>query len=320
MILALDLSSAGLRPWDVPEFRTGFGAGSVALITLLAVAAVARLAGWRGTLPIGGLGFAAAGLWAIDGSHPLPASVLLGVLGVAVAAGLADISAVPSWATVVLAAPFGWLIAYRGDLVDVGWVRPLVLVAVALGGVLAATADHEWRESSPTLLLLAGSIAGVYATAPDTEESVALLAVVALLMLLGWPVAIVRLGRAGAGASVAVVVWAAAFDGRGRPASIVGGIAGLGLLVALPVGRQLAGRRPHHVGPASPATAVVAVVAAQAVVVLVASRVAGLRSDATVAGAISAATLLAAVVVSAVLVPPGSDDDDRRPRYKLTLR
>jgi hypothetical protein len=117
------------------------------------------------------------------------------------------------------------------------------------------------------------------------------------------------MGTGGSLAAVGALAWAAAMGGTGRPASIVGGVAGLGLLAAEPLGRAvvaLTGGSP----PASPldrlparAWSTPAVAAVQAVVVVLAARVAGLCTSVPAAVAVSTATLLV-VVAAAVAVSP----------------
>ena len=61
---------------------------------------------------------------------------------------------------------------------------------------------------------------------------------------LGWPIGAARLGHAGATSATALLVWVVAVGGRGRPPSIIGGIACLGLLLAVPMGAVLRDRWP----------------------------------------------------------------------------
>src|SRR5690606_32918712 len=82
-------------------------------------------------------------------------------------------------------------------------------------------------------VLVAVTVAGVYLTVPDTEMATVLLGAALPAAALGWPFAWGRLGGGGALATVAVVAWTVALDGRGRLGSVVGGVACLGLLAQI---------------------------------------------------------------------------------------
>ncbi|MEO6469621.1 MAG: hypothetical protein ABIP21_11015, partial [Acidimicrobiia bacterium] len=59
------------------------------------------------------------------------------------------------------------------------------------------------------------------------------------LAFCGWPKRWSRMGAGGIGAAIGVFAWVAAIEGRGRPGSIVGAAASLGLFLAEPIGRKL---------------------------------------------------------------------------------
>jgi hypothetical protein len=167
------------------------------------------------------------------------------------------------------------------------------LAAVAVGGGIAL-ADLERRRGTRLVAVLGvGSLLGMFLTVPDTESILIVLAVV----LPAAALALVAPGvdRApdlawGDIAFVMVVLWAMAQDGRARPGSIVGGVACLGLLILEPAVHRLVGDDSD--GPPD-----VVLVVVQAVIVLIASRVAGLRD-----GAAETALLAAAVLAPAALV------------------
>jgi len=298
-----------MQPWEIPEFRAGALLGGIALVILLILAGSARLLGHRSPLPIAGVAFALAGLGSVGRTHPVPPIVLAGVAGVAGAAWLGAHRTVPAWAAMLVAAPFGWAIGFHGGVPAVGWIQITVAIAVSAGSVLVAVTDAQWRIEAPGPALLALSVAGVYATVPDTEEAAALLGVALLIGLVGWPLRAARLGRPGAAASAATLLWVAAIDGRGRHGSIVGSVACLGLLVGLPVGRAVVSRAHAVRAGTNRVTISVLVMLAQAAVVGVASRVAGLRTDVAAAALIAAATGITAVAAGAMLAPPGSEAD-----------
>jgi hypothetical protein len=139
------------------------------------------------------------------------------------------------------------------------WSKLTVLAVVTIGALVAPVHDRRTPRAVPPLLLI--SALGIWACVPDTEAPKVLLgAVVAASVIALEP----RLRAAiGLPAVVGVVAWVAAFGGVGRPGSIVGGVACLGVLL-LPVPE----RRPGRVG-------IVVLVATQIALVVYEARVAG---------------------------------------------
>jgi hypothetical protein len=135
---------------------------------------------------------------------------------------------------------------------------------------------------------------------PDTEEAAALLGASVPAALWGWPVGRARLGPAGAAGTTALIVWVSAVGGRGRPPSIVGAVACLGLLATLPAGRWLADRWMDRTGCARrPAVLLpVPVLTAHTITVAVASRVAGMSTELRVAVPTATGTTIAALAAS----------------------
>jgi hypothetical protein len=171
---------------------------------------------------------------------------------------------------------------------------------VALGPLIASRTDARCGGSGITPVLYAVTAFGVFAAVPDTEEAAALLGASLPVVLLGWPFGQAHLGRAGAASATAVLVWVSALGGRGRPPSIVGAVACLGLLLALPGGQWvahwMAARGLLH--PSRTFLWPVPVLAAQVTVVWVASRVAGLSSRLSVTVPVAAGAGVAALVAS----------------------
>ena len=147
------------------------------------------------------------------------------------------------------------------------------------------------------VLLFAGATLGVYVTVPDTEEIILTGAVVLpALALLAWPAVADR--APSVLALLALVVWAAAQGGRGRPGAVVAGLACLAL-VAAPV----AARR--HTRSFNRRALVVAVQAAATVVI---ARVAGMETSAATAALITAPVALATVGADALVLRMAIDD------------
>jgi hypothetical protein len=242
------------------------------------------------------MALAAAVMWPISRTRPLTAEVVLGLVGVV---GVVAASGLPGWRRSALTvplvvAPFAWLIAI--DASPTGWVRALVVGSVAIGSVAVSRTDAGWGATGLIPTLYAVTAFGVFAAVPDTEEAAALLGASVAAALAAWPLGRACLGRAGAGGATALLVWVAAVGARGRQPAIVGAVACLGLLVALPAGRWL-GRR--WLGrPSRAVLRPVPLLVAHTAVVAVASRVAGVSHHMWVAVPVAAATAVVALAAS----------------------
>jgi hypothetical protein len=129
--------------------------------------------------------------------------------------------------------------------------------------------------------------------------------VVVPIALLGGPLRLARLGAAGSAASVVLLAAVAAEGGQTRAASIVGGLAGLGVLALDPVARWL-GARMQGWSPAPPPASwrspgMLRLVALHVAVVLVAARIAGLREGLKQSTAIAALTATVALIALLVI-------------------
>lgn len=177
-------------------------------------------------------------------------------------------------------------------------VAAIVVAAPALVDVVAA------RGSAVAAALLAVSVAGIWVAVPDTEEILLVGGALALPLLVtiggGLERLVVSWSVPVCAAAVGPVVWAAISGGRGRPGSMVGGVACLGLLVVEPAARRLAG----PLDPAcNPAILVVALLVAQVAVVAASARVAAGHVAVVPAALVSAGALLAGIgVVSLALI------------------
>ena len=304
-----------MHDFPVGLFFRGLVAGAAALAVSLAVSVIvarARPADWRP--PAIGLPAAAAALVAIAPSQTPTVGVIVGLAGVTAAVELAASmpsrsGAGPVAPTLLLAAPFAWLLAV--DASPIAWVRAVVLGGATLGPVAASRTDREWGPGGLTPVLYAITAAGVFAAVPNTEAAVTLLAATLPGACGGWPLGRARLGTAGAAGSTALLVWVAATGASGREPAIVGALACLGLLAARPPGLWLAahwcGTLPRHgrrldAGP-------IPVLVVHTAVVVVASRVAGVSPELRVAVPVAVLTFAAAVIAGARLAagwpPPG---------------
>jgi hypothetical protein len=258
-----------------------FGAGLQAGLLALVIGAVAGV-GWRvlrGTpIPAAGLLLAGGVAWGLREAVAVPPGLVEGLAALAGAGIVAGILPKSEIAGALLAIPGAWILAYRTDLVDVEWIRLLVAAGAVIGGMLVADFDRRWRETGFSPVLVAVAAAGVYYSVPDTEQAAVLLGAALPLALLGGPLVLARLGSAGAYAATGLVAWTAAAGGLGRPTSIVGGIACLGLLIVEPLARALAPTSSSLLGAVERRWwGVVPVAAGQLTLVFVASRWAGLQ-------------------------------------------
>ncbi|HEX6424590.1 MAG TPA: hypothetical protein VFZ79_14000 [Acidimicrobiales bacterium] len=224
--------------------------------------------------------------------------------GLAAAAAGASLAArlhLPAWAASVLVIPGAVLTVDAMPLTDHPEVVGPAIVSAAVLAVLVGEADHAHAASAVGPPLLAVSIAGMYGTIPETGLILPILVVAVPIGLVGWPARSARLGTAGAAASVVLLVAVVAEGGQDRLASIVGGLACFGVLALDPVARAVVPgptTPPDHRALAQPAL----LLTIHVVVVAVASRVAGLRSDVLEATAIVAAMAGVALCALVVLV------------------
>jgi hypothetical protein len=214
-----------------PELFAGLLAGAVAA----GACAVAALLSRRRPLPVAGLAVAAAFLAVIRPPTLVTAAIgLLALLGIA-----ADLrpGLIP-WVGALAIGP-AVLLVTAGEIFEPMWGRIAGVVAIALGGTLAAWAEQRRPTSWAGPVMAAGTALGVFSVVPDTERALVLIGAALPVALLGWPFRLARMGAGGALSFFGVVVWVVLRDGATRDSAIVGGLAALGILVAEPVAALL---------------------------------------------------------------------------------
>lgn len=292
---------------DQPALGIGLLAGLAGLVAGAVLAGLWRRPPDRRVLPAAGLLFALGSSVALHLETDLPARTGAALVLLAGAGLLAPLVRTPrvgvALTGLLLALPGGWLLMAPGDLAGGEWADILLVAAVAVGGTCVADLDHRYCRLALGPGLLALTAGGVYLTVPDTEQATVLVAVALPLALLGWPWRLASLGRAGSYASVGMVVWLATVEGRGRPGSVVGAVACLGLFLAEPLQRLLFRRRVVET-PAWASWRVPAALAAHLALVLFASRVAGQPAGTAEAAALAAGGLAVGVVLTRALPPP----------------
>jgi hypothetical protein len=319
---------------DFPQFRDGFALGVVVALLVAGAGVAVRVArgARRRPAPWGFAGpgwvLAAAGAlfgwWGYRGEVTPTDRLLLGLLVLGLLGELASHTPNPKVIGILLAVPGAVLVATARDFPAPGpaWTPWVVGVGIAVGGPLAADLDMRSGRLGMGPLLWLVTVTGVYATVPDTELVRALVGAAVPIALTGWPLRLARLGGGGACAGVGLLLWVAGFDGYGRPGSIVGAVAALGLFVAEPLGRSLSLRRWR---PWSRELSVgwyqVALVAGHVIVVWYGARVAGFAR--TGAGAllllvpaVPVALAIGALLRASTHLRPGHDHRRRRRRAR----
>lgn len=214
-------------------FQSGLRAGLIAL----ALGVLLVLASRRGgkPLPLGGFLIAAAMIFAfwrleVDLSGELPAlgALLLGVLA-------ARIFRATDLVTALAATPGAVWLAISSEVTDLGWVRVLIALTIPIAGYLIADFESRYSPMGLGMLFYTFAVIGVFLAIPDTEWALTLLAVTLPITFLAWPYPGMRLGRGGSYVAVAFFVLVIAQGGGPRPASIVGALACLGLMLIEPV-------------------------------------------------------------------------------------
>jgi hypothetical protein len=284
---------------DAQEFQAGLGPALVALLAAFVLGVVWRR--WRERrLPAGGLLFAGAAVVALQSQLELPNTMLVGLAALAVAGLTGDVLRWPLVVRALLAIPGALLVGSRTEVSDRRWVEAVGAITRVVGGAAASDLDLRWRRPSIGCGLFAITVGGVYATVPDTESALCILAPAAAVAVIAWPGAVLRLGSGGAFAAIGVLAWVTAFGGIGRDGSIVGGLLSLGLLVAEPLACWFSGVHSALVRHPTWRSAI-GMGTAHGALVFVTARVAGFRSGAGAAAIIGGVALLVAAVACVVV-------------------
>lgn len=311
-MIAPPVAVATSSEYPVEEFILGLAAGALALAIAAMWSHSGDRAGHAALVPFTGIATTVSALWVINLERPVGLAPICGITGVAATTA---VSARSNWrggavGAAALASPFAALLAV--DASPIGWVRVLVVICVATGSVAVARTDAGWSSTGFTPVLYASAAAGVFAAVPNTKEAAAVFGAAVVGALAGWPLGRARLGAGGSGSATALLVWVVAVDAWGRAPAAAGAVACLGMLVTLSVGRWLVangtGRRAHTFDRPIP------LLACQAVVLYLASRVAGVSHDLAFAASVGCAAFVVALVVSIAMA------SDRRPHISAFNR
>jgi hypothetical protein len=225
--------------------------------------------------------------------------------GVAIAAALAEMAGrVDGRMPVVALASVPGTIIVAGSVPGVpSWMRVVVALVGAEGGALLADFDRRHARLGVAAVCLLLTAGGIYAAVPDTEAARALVGVAVVLAWCGWPFPIARIGFGGSVAVATTTAWVIIDGGRGRPGSIIGAAAALGVVLLEPVVRYVFGaaaeaRRPSHMFVGA------RLVAVQLATALAAARFVGLTRSASAALARTAVLAPIAFVLTLWSRPP----------------
>lgn len=231
--------------FETSFFQVGLRFGLLALGVGWLIVALARR---RGVLPIVGVLVAGVTLIALAILGEPIVVEALGILVVVVGVSLARVFGAPDPLVPLAALPGSIWLALGTDVTDLIWVRVALALLIPIGGYL--TSDFEKRHSGMGLgvIFFVLAVLGVFVAVPDTEWSRTLVAVAVPATFLAWPKSVAMLGVEGSYAAVGMFAVVAAQGGGARPASIVGSLACLGLLVIEPVTIKLKPRVVRLIG------------------------------------------------------------------------
>lgn len=253
-------------------FLWGLALGTVVLVIVVALSSSLRS---ERPLPIAGLAISVVTVLAmtLGGEPSLIAWVGLGTV-VALTAWVGS-GGRPAQAVLLASLPGAAILAFAVPS-DPWWFRLVVFGAIPIGGYLGHEFDSRYRHLGLGTLFFGLACLGTFLAVPDTELPRALMAAAFPIMFLAWPKVRVSLGRTGSHAAIGVFAISTVNGGVGRSASVIGGMACLGLLVIEPLlvmARPRLARLPAWLHE-TPEAAVMAAIP-QVVLVFVASRVAG---------------------------------------------
>jgi hypothetical protein len=282
------LVGAAMAELTSSEFVQGLRIGLLAAVLMGVLVGV-----WRSNVrlrSVNGVLLACGGVLALVGVKPIPAQGLLALALLGIAPWIAP-GAQSLFVRFVMAIPGAWLMS---SLQNSGpeWIEWLLFGSMAIGAPLVTQSDHDLSEVIyiPSLLLV--SMIGIYLVVPDTEAIRVLIGVAFPLVIIAWVLGLSRIGSTGSYVTVGIMVWAAALGGQGRPSSIIGAVACLGLLL---LSRVLINHRQQMTRTRDWPV----LVAVHVGIVVLCSRVAGFRANSLEAAVVAVAVLaIGALIVS----------------------
>jgi hypothetical protein len=229
-------------------FALGLAYGGVAVLFAAAVAVSLR----KHVPDFAGVAFVVASWLAVRGAwgqELATAGVLLALILLAFGGAvvvfatrwLSRASGHPLLTTAVAITPGAVMLAKVTPLAGSGISRIVLALTTIAFGIALRDFDAMRGPRGAPWLLFAITAGGVYLAVPDTELARVMLGVAIPFVLLSVPRPLSPLGPAGSAALAGVFTWVVVVGGRGRPGSVVGGLATIGILVAEPLGRRTVG-------------------------------------------------------------------------------
>jgi hypothetical protein len=212
-------------------FLWGLALGGLALIGVRGNEAVRT---GDDPLPIGGVLIAAASMGAASLAGDLPSAVWIGV-GVIVLLTLMVENLDGSPIVIAAASIPGAVVVALAGSSEPAWVRLVVVVSIPIIGFLINDFESRYGGHGLGVIYFGLAALGTFLAVPDTEWVRTLFAVALPISFLAWPRVLVTVGPAGAYAAGAVFALFTSEGGTGRPASVIGALACLGLLLIEPV-------------------------------------------------------------------------------------
>jgi hypothetical protein len=210
----------------------GYLVGLVGLLVLGIVAMVRPR-----PVPLGGVAIAAAGIAAFSRIYAAPAELLYGV-GLLVVAGLLPVRSLAG--TMLLSLPGAAALGYTFVDIDRPELIVFVVSGITLLGALVAFFDETHSDGTGTTLMVL-AYGGVMVLVPDTDWVVLAFTAALPMIVAGYPLRWVRLGRPGALGATGLLLWMAASGGAARPETVLVAVGVLGLLVADPIAHLIGG-------------------------------------------------------------------------------
>jgi hypothetical protein len=291
-----------------------FGGAGFLLSATLAAGSRRRLPDFAGIAFVAAAWLGIRGAW---GPGLASGSVALALLMLAAGGGMvvlvtrryAFAAQHPPFVAALLTAPGAIVLGVVSPLVESTAATVVVAVATVAIGVGMRDFDAMHGPKGAPWLLFAVSAFGVYLAVPDTELARVMLGASLPFVMLSVPKPLSPFGPAGSSALAGLFVWVVVVGGRGRPGSVVGGLATIGILVAEPLGRRLFGavtdrtRDPLDRNQDSWLSGALLAAFAQLLLALYASRVVA-REDAAFAAFLVLLPLLLIAVVGAPMLYP----------------
>lgn len=218
---------------DTDFFQTGLRFGVAALALALILSLIMRRSGRPA--PVGGILIAVAALASLVALDEDVSVEVLAFGLILAGAFAARILRSRDWIAPLAVLPGAVWLAIGTTVTDYLWIRIIIVLLVPLGGFLINDFEKRYERMGLGVVFYALACLGVFVAVPDTEWARVLIAVAVPITFAAWPRVGIAIGSEGAYLAVALLIIVTAHGGGERPASMVGSIASLGLLLIEPL-------------------------------------------------------------------------------------